>query len=203
MTQKERMLAGKLYSADDRELRDMKCKCDLLLDEFNSTANNDTVARKNILKKLFKSAGVNVQFNKPFYCDYGSNIQVGNNVYANFDCIFLDVNKIIIGDNVLFGPRVCIYTAGHPIDKDIRSIGLEFGKRVVIGNDVWIGGNTVINPGITIGNNVVIGSGTIVTKNIPSGVIFAGNPGKVIREITSEDKVRWNTEVEEYRSNSN
>jgi len=123
---------------------------------------------------------------------------VGENFYANFDCIILDVNKVKIGNNVFFGPRVCVYTAGHPIDATVRNASLEFGKPITIGNDVWIGGNTVINPGIAIGNNVVIGSGSVVTKNIPDNVVAVGNPCKVLRSITEDDKKYWEEKRREY-----
>lgn len=147
---------------------------------------------------MFGKVGENICINKPFRCDYGINIEIGDNFYANFDCIILDVNKVIIGNNVLFAPRVSIYTAGHPIDKDVRNKMLEFGKQVIIGNDVWIGGNVIINPGVKIGNNVVIGSGSVVVKDIPSNVVAAGNPCKVIREITDLDKEYWSKLNDEY-----
>ena len=115
----------------------------------------------------------------------------GDNFYANYDCIILDVCPVTIGDNVMFGPRVCIYTAGHPLDAEIRATGIEFGKPVTIGNNVWIGGNSVINPGVTIGSNVVIGSGSVVTKDIPANVIAAGNPCRILRPLTEEDRQYW------------
>lgn len=136
--------------------------------------------------------------NKPFYCDYGCHISIGDNFYANFDCIFLDVNRITIGNNVFLAPRVSIYTAGHPIDKDVRNTGLEYGYEVKIGNDVWIGGNTVINPGVTIGDDVVIGSNSVVTKSIPSGVVAGGNPCRIIRKITEEDKLYWEKQAKDF-----
>lgn len=126
-------------------------------------------------------------------------IYIGENFYANYDCIIVDVCPVNIGDNVFLGPRVCIYTATHPIDAEVRATGLEYGKPVTIGNNVWVGGNTVINPGITIGSNVVIGSGSVVTKDITSGVIAAGNPCKVLRPITDADWKYWHAKQEEYR----
>lgn len=198
MTEKERMLAGELYIAQDKELSLMNKNSRELLDEFNQTKFMDFEGRKKIIEKLFGSVGKNININKPFYCDYGVNINVGDNFYANFDCIILDVNKVTIGDNVFFAPRVSIYTAGHPIDKEVRNSQLEFGKEVKIGSDVWIGGNVVINPGVSIGNNVVIGSGAIITKDIPSNVVAAGNPCRVIRKITEYDKNYWNKEMQNY-----
>lgn len=198
MNEKELMLGGYLYIASDKELTRMferKCK---FLDEFNNTDYFDFAKRENLIRNIFAHVGKNITINKPFHCDYGCNISVGDNFYMNYDCIFLDVNKITIGNNVFIAPRVSIFTAGHPIDKDIRNELLEYGKEVVIGDDVWIGGNVVINPGVTIGSNVVIGSGSVVTKNIPSGVVAAGNPCKIIRYITDEDKKYWQLEKEKY-----
>lgn len=198
MTQKERMLQGELYLSNDDELAKMSLKARNLMDQFNETKHIEFDKRRELLKELFGSIGKNANVNKPFYCDYGSNIHVGDNFYANYDCIFLDVNEITIGNNVFLAPRVAIYTAAHPIGKDIRNIQLEFGKKVIIGDDVWIGGNVVINPGVTIGSNVVIGSGSVVVKDIPSNVIAAGNPAKVIRQITNDDKIYWEKQRENY-----
>lgn len=200
-TQKERMLSGELYIATGDELGAMFQKCRKLLDEFHETKYADFDTRREIAHQLFGSVGKNLVINKPFYCDYGANIHVGDNFYANFDCIILDINRVIIGNNVFFAPKVNIYTAGHPIDKDVRNAMLEFGKEVIIGDDVWIGGNTVINPGVTIGSNVVIGSGSVVTKDIPSNVIAVGNPCRVLRPITEEDTLYWNKKRAEYEVN--
>lgn len=198
MREKERMLSGNLYMANDKELKaDMK-KSRMLTRLFNNTTEEEQEYRVQLLKKLFEKTGKNLYVEPPFRCDYGCHISIGNNFYANYDCIILDVCKVDIGENVLFAPRVCIYTAGHPIDSDIRNTGLEFGKPVKIGNNVWVGGSTVINPGVTIGNNVVIGSGSVVTKDIPDNVIAVGNPCKVLREITEEDRLYWEKKKEEY-----
>lgn len=194
MTQKERMLSGLLYICEGDELTQAIEHRREVLKLFNDEADTDIIKKQELLKKLFAHFGKGSFINYPFRCDYGCNISVGENFYANFDCIFLDVNKIVIGDNVFLAPRVCIYTAGHPIDKDIRNEQLEYGYPVTIGNDVWIGGNVVINPGVTIGNNVVIGSGSVVTHDLPSNTICAGVPCKVIREITQEDKIYWQQE---------
>ena len=130
----------------------------------------------------------NIYFEPPFHCEYGNHIEVGENFYANVNCIMLDVGKITIGDNVLFGPNVSIYTAGHPIHPESRNSGYEYGIPVTIGSNVWIGGSCVILPGVSIGNNVVIGAGSVVTKDIPDNVCAAGNPCRVIREITDADR---------------
>lgn len=197
MTEKELMLAGKLYTARDEKLA-ADCKRSRQLTRlFNNSTEEQGGYRGQLLKELFRKTGENIYIEPPFRCDYGGNITVGENFYANFDCIILDVNEVVIGDNVLFAPRVCVYTAGHPIDAEIRNSGVEFGLKVVIGNDVWIGGSTVINPGVTIGNNVVIGSGSVVTKDIPDGVVAAGNPCRVIRKITEADRLFWQKKVEE------
>lgn len=198
MKEKDRMLAGKLYIAMDKELvNDMK-KSRRLTRLYNTTTEEQQDYRKELLKELFESTKENYYIEPPFRCDYGCNISIGNNFYANYDCIILDVNKVVIGDNVFFAPRVSVFTAGHPIDAEIRNMQLEYGKPVFIGNDVWVGGNTVINPGVTIGDNVVIGSGSVVTKDIPSGVVAAGNPCRVIRKINEEDKKYWEQLKNEY-----
>lgn len=198
MKEKDRMLAGKLYIAMDKELvNDMK-KSRRLTRLYNTTTEEQQDYRKELLKELFESTKENYYIEPPFRCDYGCNISIGNNFYANYDCVILDVNKVVICDNVFFAPRVSVFTAGHPIDAEIRNMQLEYGKPVFIGNDVWVGGNTVINPGVIIGDNVVIGSGSVVTKDIPSGVVAAGNPCRVIRKINEEDKKYWEKLKNEY-----
>lgn len=142
-----------------------------------------------VVTELFgKSDGACV--NPPFYCDYGSHIEVGKNFFANYNCTILDVAKVTIGDNCFMAPNVAIYTAGHPIYPDVRSAMWEYGKEVTIGDNVWIGGNTVICPGVNIGSNVIIGAGSVVTKDIPDWAVAAGNPCKVLRMITEDDKRR-------------
>uniref|UniRef100_UPI0032E9FDFA sugar O-acetyltransferase n=1 Tax=Tetragenococcus halophilus TaxID=51669 RepID=UPI0032E9FDFA len=138
----------------------------------------------------------------PFRCDYGTNIYIGDHFFANYDCIMLDVTLIEIGDHVLFGPRVVIYTPSHPLDEEVRSTGLEFGKTVKIGNNVWIGANTIVNPGVTIGDNTVIGSGSVVTKNIPANVTALGNTCRVIRENSDKEKQAWKELQKDYEKES-
>lgn len=200
MSQFERMLAGKLYhcGVHDEKREAERKKWAEFLDAFNATTYGDFDTREQLARERFAYMGQNCCINKPFHCDYGCNISVGDNFFANFDCVFLDVNKITIGNNVFMAPKVCIYTAGHPIDKDIRNTGLEYGYPVTIGNDVWIGGSVVINPGVTIGDNVVIGSGSVVTRDIPSGVVAAGNPCRVIRPITQADKDYWQAQADDF-----
>lgn len=201
MTQKELMLAEKLYVSFDNELKKDAARSRKLTRLFNNTTEEQLDYRTQLLKELFGSTGEHIYIEPPFRCDYGSNTYIGENFYANFDCIILDVAEVHIGKNVLFAPRVCVYTAGHPIDAEIRNIGVEFGKKVTIGDNVWIGGSSVINPGVTIGSNVVIGSGSVVTKDIPDNVVAAGNPCRVIRPITDEDKKFWQAQYEEYKKN--
>lgn len=188
MTEKEKMLLGMYYKASDKDLTEARNTARSLAAEYNSTAPTELERREDILKKLFKKCGKNVYIEPPFYCDYGSNIALGDNVYINFDCIILDVCNVSIGNNVFIAPRVSIFAAAHPIDADIRNSLLEFGSPVNIGNSVWIGGNTVINPGVSIGDGSIIGSGSVVTKDIPANVIACGNPCRVIRQISDEDK---------------
>lgn len=198
MTEKELMLAGELYVASDAELVEMQLKKFRFMDVFNETRYEDFAERECLARELFAHVGKNIMINKPFHCDYGSNISIGDNFFANYGCVILDVNKVSIGNNVFMAPCVCLYTAGHPIDKDIRNENLEYGWPITIGDDVWIGGSVVINPGVTIGSNVVIGSGSVVTKDIPDGVVACGNPCRVKRKITEEDKIYWNKEKEKY-----
>ena len=190
---------GELYKLnDDKELNEDFMRARRLTRLFNSMTEEQMEERKEIIKELFKSTGENVHVEQTFHCDYGCHISVGENFYANYDCIMVDVCEIIIGDNVLLAPRVGIYTAGHPIDAAVRNEGLEFGKPVIIGDNVWIGGNAVINPGVTIGSGVVIGSGSVVTKDIPDHVVAVGNPCRVLRKINEEDKIYWEKEREKY-----
>ncbi|MBQ1194058.1 MAG: sugar O-acetyltransferase [Lachnospiraceae bacterium] len=197
MSEKEKMLAGELYIAMDEELRNDFFKAKKLTRLYNRTTEEEGDYRKQLLRELFESTGENFYIEPPFRCDYGCHISIGENFYSNYDCIILDVCKVKIGNNVLFGPRVSIYAAAHPIDAEIRNTGLEYGKPVTIGDNVWVGGSTVINPGVTIGNNVVIGSGSVVTKDIPDNVIAVGNPCKVLRQITEEDKNYWEEKRQE------
>ncbi len=200
MTERERMLAEKLYFSGGPELRGMRSRAKELNARYNSTMESQQEERRAILKELLGSVGENPWIEPNLRCDYGKHIYIGNNFYANYDCVFLDCAPVTIGDNVLFGPRVCVFTAGHPIDPVVRASGLEQAKAVTIGSNVWIGGNTVINPGVTIGDNVVIGSGSVVTKDIPSNVIAVGNPCRILREITEEDRNYWQTLEKEYRA---
>lgn len=159
-----------------------------LLREFNTTDPSDFETLGRLAGKIVSGAQENVSIMPPFYCDYGFHIQVGKGFFANYNCTILDVGKVTIGENVLLAPNVSIYTAGHPVHPAARQSGYEYGIPVTIGNNVWIGGNVVITPGVHIGDNVVIGAGSVVTKDIPANVVAAGNPCRVIRRITDADK---------------
>jgi len=202
MTEKEKMLSGKLYVAGGEELAEEFRRAKRLTREFNATTEEELEKRKEILRKLFASVGEDVYIEPTFKCDYGCHIYIGNHFYANYDCIIIDVCDVIIGDNVFLAPRVGIYTAGHPIDAAVRNQKLEYGKPITIGDSVWIGGNAVINPGVRIGSNVVIGSGSVVTKDIPDGVVAAGNPCRVLRRITEADQAYWQALAKEEHDES-
>lgn len=183
MTEKEKMLSGKGYYASDKILVKEREKCKRLTRLFNNTLEDEYEKREEILSELFGSVGSKINVEQNIRCDYGYNIHVGENFFANYDCIFLDVCKIEIGDNVMLAPNVQIYTAYHPMDAQLRNSGIEYGSPVKIGNNVWIGGGVIITPGITIGDNVVIGAGSVVTKDIPSNTVAVGNPCRVIKKI--------------------
>lgn len=200
-SEKEKMLSGDLYIPHDPEIKQDFKKAKELVREFNHTTEHQPEERLRIIKQLFKKSGSKPYLEPPFYTDYGCNTEIGDDFYANYECIILDIANVKIGNNVYFGPRVGIYTAGHPIDAMIRNEGFEYGKPVTIGNDVWVGGNVVFNPGVKVSNNVVIGSGSIVTKDIPDNVIAVGNPCHVLRAITDDDKKYWEHEKQRYYEN--
>lgn len=181
-SEKEKMLSGEYYFADDQVLTAERDHARNLTFEFNNTKPGEKGKRWEILKRLINAKGSFV-IEPPFYCDYGYNITVGENFYANYGCIILDVNKVIIGDNVLLGPNVQIYTAMHPTDPIERLTGKENSEPVTVGNNVWIGGGAIICPGVRVGDNVTIGAGSVVTKDLPGNVIAAGNPCRVIKSI--------------------
>lgn len=164
----------------------MKCKKKLLKYNTYDPEKRDEI--KELLKDILGKTGEEVNIEAPFHCDYGKNIEVGENFFANYNFTVLDVGKVIIGKNAQIAPNVSIYTAGHPIHPESRNSGYEYGIGITIGDNVWIGGSSVILPGVNIGNNVVIGAGSVVTKDIPDNRIAVGNPCKVIREITEEDR---------------
>ncbi|WP_461788420.1 sugar O-acetyltransferase [Pedobacter sp.] len=188
MTEKEKMLAGKAYQAGDKELSQDRLRAREIVFEFNNLPPKQIKQRKNLIKNLFGKTATMFYIEPPFRCDYGYNIEIGDHFYSNFNLTILDCAKVTIGSHVFVGPNVSIYTAGHPLHSHLRNQEYEWAQPIVIGDNVWLGGNVVINPGVTIGSNVVVGSGSVVTKNIPDNVFAAGNPCKVIREITDADK---------------
>ena len=203
MNQKERMLAGLPYKAWLDGLPEDRLENKKKLYAYNSLSPEEENKMDGLIRLILGKAGGNAHIEPPFYCDYGKNIEVGKNFFANYNCTILDVGKVVIGDNVMFAPNVSIYTAGHPVHPDSRNSGYEYGISITIGNQVWIGGNTVINPGVTIGSNVVIGAGSVVTRDIPDNIIAVGNPCKVLREISEDDRKYYfkdrEFDVEDYR----
>ena len=188
MNQKERMLKGLPYKAWLDGLKEEHNICKKKIYEFNMLPPEEWDRVPELLKDLLGKTGEEVWIEAPFHCDYGWNIEVGENFFANYNLTILDVGKVKIGKNAFIAPNVSIYTAGHPIYPDCRNSGYEYGIPITIGDNVWIGGSSSILPGVTIGDNVVIGAGSVVSKNIPNNVVAAGSPCKVIREITEEDK---------------
>lgn len=198
MTERERMLSGMLYQSEHETLRQARLRASELTFQFNQTAPHEAARREALLRELLGTCGGPIWVEPTFRCDYGSYIHIAGPFYANYDCVILDVCEVRIGRNVLFGPRVCLYTAGHPIDAEVRASGLEFGRPITIGDDVWVGGSTVVNPGVTIGSRVVIGAGSVVTRDLPDDVIAVGNPCRVLRTITEEDRAHWQSLARSY-----
>ena len=188
MTQKERMLANLPYKAWMDGLEEERTENRKKIYEYNNLPPVQWDRKTDMLKGILGKTGEKVHINAPFHCDYGYNIEVGENFFANYNLVILDVGKVRIGDNAQIAPNVSIYTAGHPVHPESRNSGYEYGIDVNIGDNVWIGGNACIMPGVTIGNNVVIGAGSVVTKDIPDNVIAVGNPCRVVREITEADR---------------
>lgn len=182
-SEKEKMLAGELYDPLDQQLSDERRRARLLLKSLNDTRDDRTEERRRLIAELIPQAGAGVWIEPPFYCDYGSNIVLGERVFFNFNCVILDVAPVRIGSRVLFGPAVQVYAATHPMSPAERRTGLELGRPVEIGNDVWIGGGAILCPGVRIGEGAVIGAGSVVSREIPSGVFAAGNPCRVVRRI--------------------
>jgi len=181
-TEKDKMLAGEQYDPFDSELARARERARDLCQDLNATREKDQEVRRRILLELFGKGGESVWMQPPFYCDYGSNILLGERVFFNFNCIVLDVSPVKIGDFTLFGPAVQIYTATHPMNAEQRRKH-EFAKPIEIGSDVWVGGGAIICPGVKIGSKAVIGAGSVVTRDIPDRVLAVGNPCRVVREI--------------------
>jgi maltose O-acetyltransferase len=190
-TEKQKMISGELYDPYDAQLVEHRRRARNLLKSLNDSREDEQEERARILAELIGTE-TDATIQPPFFCDYGTNITLGKKIFMNFNCVVLDVAPVQIGDFVLFGPAVQVYAATHPMDASVRRLGLEAGKPVAIGSDVWVGGGAIICPGVTIGSRSVIGAGSVVTKDIPAGVFAAGNPCRVIRLL--------NDQVSEYRT---
>lgn len=186
MSEKQKMLNGEIYNAYDESLILLRNKTRHLTKLYNDTEPEEIMNRVSILRKIFGKIGENFEIEPPFTCDYGTNIEIGENFYANFNFLVLDDGLVKIGDDVLFAPNVSIYTATHLINPTLRPKNADYTKAVTIGNNVWVGGGSIINPGVSIGDNSVIGSGSVVTKDIPANVVAVGNPCKVIKHIDQD-----------------
>lgn len=202
MTEWEKAQAGYMYDANyDKEIVDARTKCADLCYEFNNCRPSDTKKQDELLRQILGKTAGSLVVTAPFYCDYGFNVSVGENFYTNHNCTILDGAPVTFGDNVFIAPNCVISTAGHAIDGEQRSRGLEIARPIRVGNNVWIGANVSILPGVTIGDNTIIGAGSVVNRDIPANVIAVGNPCRVMRAITEKDKEKypvWNgTPVQE------
>jgi maltose O-acetyltransferase len=183
VTEREKMLAGELYCSSDPELMDAMARAQKFMRDLNALPNENSDARTAVLRNFFGHLGENTNVRSPFFCDYGTNISIGRNSFVNYNCVFLDCNRITIGDYAQIAPAVQIYTAWHPLDPATRRSALEAASPVTIGNNVWLGGGAIICPGVTIGDNAVIGAGSVVLKDIPPNVLAVGNPCRVVRSL--------------------
>lgn len=183
MTEKDKMLAGMIYDANnDPSLIAERMECKELCRDYNELRPRQAEEREALLRKILGEVNDGILIEQPFYCDYGYNIRVGNNFYANFNLVILDEASVTFGDNVFIAPNCGFYTAGHPVDAIERNKGLEYARPITVGNDVWIGAGVTVLPGVTIGDNCVIGGGSVVVKDIPSNSVAVGNPCKVIKK---------------------
>ena len=184
MTEKEKMLSGQMYDANyDEALLAERALCKGLCHEFNTIFPSDTDKRRELLIRILGRVKTSFDILAPFWCDYGYNIEIGENFYMNHNCVILDAAKVRFGDNVFIGPNCGFYTAGHPIDAPRRNKGLEYAKPIIIGDNVWIGGGVQVLPGVTVGDSAVIGAGSVVTRDIPAGVVAVGNPCRAMRGV--------------------
>lgn len=191
MTEKEKMLENLMYDANyDTELEQERIRCKKLCQQYNNLPIEDLDARHSFIKKILGKTGENVHIEPDFWCDYGYLIEVGENFYANHGLVVLDGGRVTFGDNVFIAPSCGFHTAGHPIDFERRNKGLEYAYPIKVGSNVWFGAGVQVMPGVTIGDNVVIGGGSVVVKDIPSNSVAVGNPCRVVRAITDEDKKR-------------
>ncbi len=192
MTEAEKMQQGLLYDANyDEELLAARARCKDLCFAFNQTKPSQVEEQERIIRSLFGTVGEHFCVTAPFWCDYGSNIQVGDHFYTNHNCVILDGAKVTFGDNVFIAPNCVFSTAGHPLDTEQRNRGLEYAYPITVGDNVWFGASVTVLPGVTIGSNTVIGAGSLVNRDIPDGVVAVGNPCRVLRKITEEDKKKY------------
>lgn len=189
MTEREKMVSCQWFLTGDPELMACKAHAREKAGEYNATGENEPENRVRILKELFGKCGEKPFIKPPFHCDYGFSIEVGDRFFANFECVFLDAARIVIGDDCLIGPHTCIAAINHPLDPEARVTGIAKGAEVHIGNRVWIGANCTILPGVTIGDNAVIAAGSVVTKPVPDNAVVAGNPARVVKYVTDESKI--------------
>lgn len=194
MTERQKMISGQLYKSGVKELANDRMLCKEQCYDFNTLRPSQTEQQSAMIKKIFGKVGANCFITAPFWCDYGYNIEAGDNFYANHNLVILDCAKVTFGNNVFIAPDCGFYTAGHPVDAASRNEGWEYAYPINVGNDVWIGGGVKVMPGVTIGNNVVIGGGSVVVKDIPDNSIAVGNPCKVIKKIESGKAREYNIE---------
>ena len=192
MTEREKMQQGLLYDANyDEELLAERSRCKDLCFAYNQLLPSLVDQQKDIIRRLFGKTGERFYITAPFWCDYGCNIEIGENFYTNHNCVILDGAKVTFGDNVFIAPNCTFSTAGHPLDTEQRNQGLEYAYPITVGDNVWFGASVTVLPGVTIGSNTVIGAGSDVNRDIPDGVVAVGNPCRVLRKITEEDKKKY------------
>ena len=192
MTEREKMERGLLYDANfDKELLEVRTRCKDLCFLYNQLKPSLVSEQQKTIRQLFGKTGSRFYITAPFWCDYGYNIEIGENFYTNHNCIILDGAKVTFGDNVFIAPNCTFSTAGHPLDSRQRNQGLEYAYPITVGDNVWIGSSVTVLPGVTIGSNTVIGAGSVVNRDIPDGVVAVGNPCRVLRKITEEDKKKY------------
>ena len=200
-TEREIRLSAQLYASADKELIALRKVCKRRVALYNQVAHEEEDQVQGLLADMLGAVGEGSYIEPDVYIDYGKNVYVGEAFYGNTGLTILDTCEVHIGDHVMIGPRVSLITAGHPIDSGVRNRGLEFGKPITIGDNVWIGANVFIGPGVTIGDNAIIGGGAVVVKDIPANAVAVGNPAKVMRDITSEDKDYWEQQEQAYYDN--
>lgn len=191
MTAWEKMQQGLVYNDFDKDLFDRRVEAKKLFREYNQTTDDEVGRRRQLMQKLFKSVGENVWIEPDFRCEFGSNITIGDDVYINFGCVILDCGQVTIGQGTLIGPNVGLFSGNHAADADERVRGALIPKPIAIGSRVWLCGNVSVVPGVTVGDDTIIGAGSVVTHDIPSGVVAAGNPCRVLRRITEQDKIGY------------